>query len=156
MEQQTIDKEQYLELAVKRLKDAGNRITRPRKTVLACLAEARAPLSPREIIESITESDSTIQIDKVSVYRILETLLDLGLVHQVFPSGNYMACSHLSCNSKFHLLTSCSTCGLTSELDIPRKVAQPMIDHLNEEHSFKTDEHHIQIDGLCKNCQSKE
>lgn len=67
--------------AIKVLKDAGLRITMPRVQVLRVLESAEQPLGAYAICQAILSSNG--RIDVVSVYRILDALLDCGLVLKV-------------------------------------------------------------------------
>ncbi len=142
----------YEELCIQKLKASGARITQPRLAVIRCLAHSKDPLTPREILEEMAKDKDLAKIDQVSVYRIIEALQALGLVHQIFPSGGFVACSHLECSLDLHLLTRCVACGTTAELDVPDAVLAPMRWYLTEELGFAIKEHFIQIDGTCAKC----
>lgn len=145
-------KEKYLADSVQALKDSGARITKPRQAVLQCLASAKDPVSPRQILDIIQKDEATPDIDQVSVYRILEALSELGLVHQVFPSGGYMACFHQHCSAAFHVLTRCSACEKTEELDVPDDAVKRLVEHLRNEFGFTAQGHAFQVNGRCERC----
>ena len=72
---------QFEELALARLKSATYRITMPRVLVVRALASSQIALDPYGIHRKINAEGG--KIDVVSVYRILATLSELGLVYQV-------------------------------------------------------------------------
>ena len=145
----------FEEQSLKLLKENGARITQPRKLVISCLANSPKPLSAKEVYEQISKDSSASKIDQVSVYRILETLAELELVHQVFPSGGYMACFHSQCGSTLHVLIRCTSCESIKELDVPQETVAPMVSYLKNEQGFTPDDHVFQMNGLCSNCQEK-
>lgn len=92
---------EFEERSIRRLKAEGYRITMPRVQVIRALAESVNALSAYGIHERIIAAGG--RIDVVSVYRILETLTKVGLVHHICHIGvvdGYLACrlggEHLS------------------------------------------------------------
>lgn len=145
---------QYLNDCTAALKASGGRITQPRLSVLTCLALASRPLSVREILAALKKDPRARSVDKVSVYRILEALLKLDLVHQIFPSGGFVACAHSRCKGTVHVITRCSRCENTEELDLPESIVEPVLWFLAKEKSFESDRHAFQINGMCAKCRS--
>ncbi|MFN8221120.1 MAG: transcriptional repressor [Fimbriimonadales bacterium] len=73
--------------ALTQLRIAGYRITMPRVQVIQALGDAETALSPYQIHQKILANRG--RIDVVSVYRILNTLQDLGLVHYIGATDGY-------------------------------------------------------------------
>lgn len=72
------------------LSESGLRVTRQRKLVLDLLLKKAAPLSHSEISSLLDEP-----LDKVTLYRTLETLRSVNIVHQVQgPDGAWRFCAH--------------------------------------------------------------
>ncbi|MEG2184262.1 MAG: Fur family transcriptional regulator [Cloacibacillus sp.] len=72
------------------LTSAGLRVTRQRRVVLELLAAEGAPLSHAEIQARLAE-----HLDRVTLYRTLETLKRAGIVHQVQGiDGVWRFCAH--------------------------------------------------------------
>jgi Fe2+ or Zn2+ uptake regulation protein len=143
----------HLEKWLKRLKDTGNKVTKPRKILLECLDQATAPLSARDITKYTNDHKDLDSLDQVTVYRILETFKELGLVHQVFPSGDYLLCDHLGCQHGVHVMLRCSQCEQNKEIEIPKEVFAPMEWYLKQQMEFEPDKHLFQMNGLCHNCK---
>lgn len=148
--------EKYTEECCQALKSSGARITSARKAVIKCLAHAEHPVSPRQILQKITKDKDLPSVDQVSVYRVLERLVELGLVHQVFPTGSYVACFHSRCSMMFHVLTNCRSCGQTKEEHIPRETLAPVLGYLESALQFSPDAHLVQISGSCRECLNKQ
>lgn len=72
------------------LSDAGLRLTRQRQLILDLLFSRGVPLSHSEILAEIDE-----HLDRVTLYRTLETLKKAGIVHQVQGiDGVWRFCAH--------------------------------------------------------------
>lgn len=147
--------ESFLTACKRALRETGARVTQPRISVIRCLAEAAEPLSAREVFERISRDREAANVDQVSVYRILEALSELGLIHQVFPSGGYLPCFHQNCSSTLHVLIRCTSCERVDELDVPQETLAPMVWYLRNEQDFYPDEHLFQMNGLCAACRQK-
>jgi Fur family ferric uptake transcriptional regulator len=93
------------------LHDAGLRCTVAREAVLRRLAAAARPLAHHEI----TAQAGTRGLDRVTLYRVLSSLLEAGLVHRVQdPAGVWRYCAHDrargACPSN-HPHFHCTRCG---------------------------------------------
>ena len=147
--------EKFIQECEKILRDAGTKITKPRLAVMQFLATSSESLSPRQILEGINkeqEKNSLPPVDQVSVYRILETFSKFGLVHQVFPSGGYIVCTHVNCQAALHILIHCTACEKTEEVDIPTEIFSPMKWYIQKQNGFTPKNHLFQIDGRCASC----
>ncbi|MDD5376183.1 Fur family transcriptional regulator [Acidithiobacillus sp.] len=68
--------------AAERLRAAGQRVTRLRVVVFKTLLEAEQPLSHPELQQRL-EASETGGVDRVSLYRNLEWLVQIGLAHRI-------------------------------------------------------------------------
>jgi Fur family ferric uptake transcriptional regulator len=68
-------------LARARLAGLRARVTEPRLVVMALLLQARGPLSHQDVMQAL--SDAGADVDRVTVYRVLEWLVQSGLVHRL-------------------------------------------------------------------------
>lgn len=92
--------------------------------------------------------------DRVTIYRVLDRLLDDGLIHKIVNVNgvvNYAACN--SCNHKHehgheheHIHFSCRVCGELTCLD-------HVIPSFSLPEGFQAEETFFTISGICKNCQ---
>lgn len=144
--------EDRLEQWLKILRDSGNKVTRQRRILLECLNQASEPLSARDIIRNTAAEEKIEGLDQVTVYRILETFLEIGLVHQVFPSGGYLLCDHLGCKHGVHVMLHCLLCQKHSEIEIPKEIFAPMEWYLKKQQKFTPEKHLFQMDGTCAEC----
>jgi len=141
----------FKELAFEAMKENNLRITKSRLAVIQCLENAVVPLSPKSIYESLLQ-DYHIKIDQVSVYRILEAFLHLKLIHQVFPSGDYLSC-HTRCEmNPNHIILNCIKCNKVTEVHLDVQTISNILASVKERFSFEPINHMFQIDGTCKQC----
>lgn len=139
---------------LKILKENGFRLTRQRISFIECLCAHDKPLTPKEITEAINSKDKdSKKTDMASVYRFIEQLRNIKLVHEVHPAKGFYLCLHQNCGQRFHLLIHCTRCSTTEEKHVPDELTQPMIWYLRSQAYFEPEEHFLQISGLCKLCR---
>ncbi|MCI5064124.1 transcriptional repressor [bacterium] len=146
--------EKFTEMSLEALRDSGHRITKQRKVVIECLAAADEPLSAPEVYERLSREVEGAQVDRVSVYRALDTLLQLKLVHKVSPNGAYLGCTHQNCVHSHHIMSRCTGCDDVRELDVPNEVVAPLLFHMKNTLKFTPDPHVLHMDGLCDSCSA--
>ena len=141
----------FIESSKAALKEHGLKLTLGRQSVIALLAETRLPATPLQIAETLNQKRRVI--DTVSVYRTLEVLEVLHLIHRVFPSGGYRPCFHQECGEEYHLLLQCSQCAEVSEIGVPLEFISSLTQHVQKKHKFAVDPHPMQVNGLCHDCK---
>lgn len=72
-----------LDEARARLRAAGARVTQARVLVLAILLEAEDALSQLDVQQRVEADAAASEIDRVTLYRVLDWLTDAGLAHRV-------------------------------------------------------------------------
>ena len=148
------NKKSFQEIVYETFKSWTFKITKPRLAVIHCLENAKKPLSPKNIFEQIKQENKS-KIDQVSVYRVLESLTQLGLVHQIYPSGDYVSCQ-TSCEKKpSHILLSCIKCKNTSEMQLEWNFIESIFGKIKLSAKFNPVGHMMQINGVCMECQSE-
>jgi Fe2+ or Zn2+ uptake regulation protein len=143
---------EFQDLAVEALQNANFRITKPRIAVIECLAHSKAPLSPKSIYEKVIHSGE-FKIDQVSVYRILETLAQLNLIHQVFPSGDYLPCTTRCEQNPNHIILNCTKCEKVTEIHLDWNYIHNIFENVNNKFKFTPAKQMFQIDGNCEKCR---
>lgn len=132
-----------------RLNARGERMTRPRQTVLGVLADDRRHLSAEEIVAVVAERDTSVH--RASVYRTLEALTHLGVVQHVHVSHGPTV-YHLVDGDSGHLHLQCASCGEVS--DAPASLLFDVAGELDRNYCFTLDLGHIALSGLCSSCRS--
>ena len=74
------------------------KLSRNQSQVLACLREAGAPLSAYAILDKVRDSGIS---HPPTVYRALNELMQLGMVHRLQSRSAFIACGHGACDGKF-------------------------------------------------------
>ena len=115
-----------LALARRLVKESGGRNTGARRNVLACLIAAERALSHGEIEAQLADTD----LDRVTLYRVLEWLVEQSLAHRVgglsgFDRAMRFAFSRPELgHAHAHAHFQCVQCGTTMCLD---EVAVPAL-----------------------------
>lgn len=146
------DARRFQDRALKLLKAKGLRITGPRTEVIRTLSETNAALSPYSIHERLTAEGR--KLDVVSVYRILSTLLDFGLVHHIGLVDGYYACraDHDREHSAEHLV--CDSCGCVTEVESQTDFLQSLLARAAS-YEFSPRIARIEVIGRCAHCVNK-
>ena len=123
-------------------------ITDSRKKILQLFLKSKGALSQSDI-----EKKTKSSLDRVTVYRTLQTFLDKGLVHLIPNTDNtllYALCGE-ECGTGNHqhdhvhfVCTSCDNTTCIDEVTVPDVTLPP---------GFKPSKSSMIIEGLCQNCQ---
>ncbi len=120
----------FEDMAIDRLKEENFRITMPRVQVIRALAHTNQALSAYGIHESIVRNGG--RIDVVSVYRILTTLTEVGLIHHIGIVDGYIASRIPGKNSKKTQHLICKDTGTVEEVEIPTAALTAIEDQLKK------------------------
>ena len=130
-------------LAAAQLEATDNRLR-----VLEVVGNNSFPLSAGDIFRTLERSSS---INRVTVYRILDLLVDHGVVERI-STGGRAACFGLAPNDHHrpHPHFYCKRCGQMNCL-------HPESLNIDTENLWKTfpgqiDRVEVRVDGICKNC----
>jgi len=131
------------------LQRAGHRLTRPRRAVMRVLAER-----PREHLsaEDIHDASHALgePIDLASVYRTINLLGDLGLVHRRDLAEPH---THFEIVHEQEVHLTCTTCGRTLEDHSPyyRRLLRSL-QALAGRQGFNLGRFRIEAEGQCAAC----
>jgi Fe2+ or Zn2+ uptake regulation protein len=128
------------------LRQRHHRLTAPRQAIFLVLQAANKPLTMGELSKHCAESDRS------SIYRALllfETLGIITIIHRGWKklyelSGPFKPHHH-------HL--ECTECDQLIAIDAPR--LESYIESVAETHGYTLVGHHVELRGICKNCQQK-
>jgi len=122
--------------------------------VFDLLAAAHTPLSAYEILEHLRKKGVR---SPPTVYRALEKLQELGLVHRVETLSAFVACRCVHQGRDHHDMSPfaiCTACGQVQEIDDPalaralKKLGAGFLEQV--QHKV------FEISGLCSACVAKE
>lgn len=127
-------------------------MTLPRQAICRVLAESEDTfLSASSIHESV--SATVGQIDASTVYRTLDELSHIGLVHHVHFGSGQPRLWHLTVTDDHEHLV-CESCGKT--IEVPRAEFAPLYEVLHSKYGFRPNGHHFAFLGFCDECGPAE
>lgn len=143
----------YRQYAIKTLKEAGFKTTKQREMIVDLLAKTDKALSPYDMRDTLKKQK--IDADVVTIYRILETLEKLSLVHKVLAVNGYVRCHTEDVRKKnfCHHYLLCKNCHRIDEVE--GEDLSKLEDKIESGNRFKIDSHYLEFTGLCKDCQNK-
>jgi Fur family zinc uptake transcriptional regulator len=133
----------------------GGRLTKKRKQILQLLLDNHGPLSAYELADLYHEVTHE-KIPAMSVYRMLDFLIEFKLVHKLASTNKFMACSHIACDHehKTPQFLICDDCNSVNEIDIDSKLIGALEKSI-EDKQFKLKSPQLELHGVCESCQSK-
>ncbi len=134
------------EHALQAVRDAGLRLTQPRRQILAALASAAEPMTPRQLHELLGDT----ACDPVTVYRCLTDFERLGLVHRhEFGDGSARYQLNEPDGSHDHYVI-CRRC---QRKDPIRACPDPSLEAAVAARGYAAISHTLEFFGLCPDCQ---
>ena len=144
----------HLSTADTAIRATGERLTQPRIAVLACLLASGSANSHLDVAGMLADHHA---VDRVTVYRVLEWLVNLGIAHRIagddrvwrfmVSTQGAIAKSAESGQHGHHAHFTCQTCGQTFCLD----KAIPKVD-VKLPKGFRTSEIDLVVRGRCAQC----
>ena len=126
----------------------GVRLTTLRRLVLELVWQSHRPVGAYELLDSLKDERRNAQ--PPTIYRALNFLIDLGLIHRIESLNAYVGCdaSHTHHNTQFLI---CSDCGEAAEITDVR--LDNAINALAKDAKFSVNRRSIEVEGKCPNCQ---
>ncbi len=145
--QQTLDK------AERECFNAGLRLTTKRRQVLKILLQTQEPLSAYEIAEQFKTTTGN-SLSAMSAYRMLDFLLEAGLVHKLDTTNQYLACAHIICEHPHQIpqFLICDNCHRVEEVGVDK----PLLDELKASIArtgFELLNQQLELHGICADCK---
>jgi Fur family zinc uptake transcriptional regulator len=138
-----------LKVALERARDradaAGQRWTQPRERVYELLLQAGAPVKAYDLMDAFQEGRAA---KPPTVYRALEFLEHVGLVHRIASLNAYMACGAEADDHAAAFLI-CDCCGSAEEFEPGRVTSAAAAAAV---HHFKPRAIALEVRGLCEQC----
>lgn len=132
-----------------RLRDAGLRVTVPRRAVLEVLDE-----HPHTSANTVTElvRERVGRVSTQAVYDVLAACTGAGLVRRIEPAGSASARYETRTGDNHHHLV-CRSCGRITDLDCTVG-SQPCLTP-GDDAGYDLDEAEVVFWGLCPQCQGQ-
>jgi Fur family ferric uptake transcriptional regulator len=139
----------WTEHARSELSRAGHRTGGARAEVLGLLGEQSCCLSAQEIHDELRRRERAVGL--ASVYRALDVMAGLGLVHRIDVSG--VACYEPADPSgEHHHHAICSTCGERAAFEDPE--LERLLERAGERLGYRVTGHDLVLHGSCPQCVS--
>ena len=137
-----------METAVNLCASRGVRLTALRSRVLELILQSHQPIGAYELLGILRKDRRNAQ--PPTVYRALNFLLDLGLVHRVESMNAYIGCGAPDTKHSAQLLI-CRDCGAATEIHDAR--LDRVINALAKDAKFSVIHRSVEVEGKCPNCQ---
>jgi Fur family transcriptional regulator, ferric uptake regulator len=128
---------------VERIRNAGYRVTIQRLLILDAVCDGGGHSTIGAIIAQVREVDRNI--DKSTVYRVLEFLREVGLVTSATTAEGTVY--EIASDHPHHHLV-CERCGKTRQIEDDGWLAQ-----LSQKYGFTVTANHLMLTGICEACQ---
>jgi len=129
------------------LRRRGGRITRARRALLELIERSTRPLLPGELQALLREGG--VRMDRVSVYRNLTALLEMGLLHRVVGSAAVRPCAER--DRRCHHAIVCTECGSAREFH--SRALERALGEVRRSTRYRVRGHVLELRGLCERCQ---
>jgi Fur family zinc uptake transcriptional regulator len=126
----------------------GVRLTALRSRVLELIWQRHQPVGAYELLDLLKIEKSNAQ--PPTIYRTLNFLIGLGLVHRIESLNAYVGCASPNINHNAQFLI-CSECGAAAEISDVR--LDKAINAIAKDANFSINHRSIEVGGQCPNCQ---
>ncbi len=147
---------EYIDKALTILKEHSFRITKQRLFVIELLDKSKEALSAYEIKNKLQTKG--LDVDVVSIYRIINCLEKNELVHKVLSSNKVKKCKlrHEDTCKKYednhcHHLLICEKCNSVEEIHCAG--ISNVIKKVESNSKFKIKTHNLEFHGICNACK---
>ncbi len=126
------------------------RLTPLREQVLQLIWQSHKPLGAYDLIDMLSKV-SQKRIAPPTVYRALDFLLDIGIVHRINCLNAYIGCPSPAVEHPNYFFI-CTTCHSVIESDEPR--IHQEVSQVADEHQFSIEKQWLEVLGQCNHCRS--
>jgi Fur family ferric uptake transcriptional regulator len=131
---------------LRRLAEAGERMTGPREIVVRALVDQAGVINP----EALSYDLHPQGVGRATVYRTLGLLERYGMLTRVHVEGCH---GYTLCDEGHHHHLLCSGCNAVLPIDATGVEAEIL--RLAERLKFRVDTHTLEFAGLCETCQRR-
>ena len=132
----------------------GTKLTQKRKNVLMVLLASTTPLSAYEVYDRY-KAQFQESLPVMSIYRILDFLIQEKLVHKLETAGQYMSCAHIACDHQHETpqFLICDRCGSVKEVGIKKSIIEELESSIRST-GFTLAHQQLELHGVCARCQT--
>ena len=128
-----------------------SKINKKQSLVMNLLSQAKGPLSAYQILHDLNDHGFR---GPTQVYRVLDKLLELGMVHRIESMNSFVACRQEKChekNKEINLFTICKICGSVQEL--LSNGLKNIVKSLSKDNNFLLKSSVLELNGVCSKCK---
>ncbi len=92
------------------------------------------------------------RIAPISVYRVLDVLIEAGLIHRIATRNTYLPCNHAHESHAATVFLVCSSCGGVDEVNSD-EIARSLSGTAAAA-GFKPGSRAVEVEGECADCQA--
>jgi Fur family ferric uptake transcriptional regulator len=129
------------------LRDGGHRLTSSRRIILEALVESGGHLSADELASAVRDRDDTVS--RMTIYRTLDLLCDLGHVRPVYQGARAARFVLLEDGRHHHFI--CSRCDRVFEFD--DCLIDDLANKIRGAAGFDVQAHLLELYGICDGCK---
>ena len=130
------------------LRGRGLRLTARREAVSEAIANCDGHICAEHILSAVSANHPQVGMNKTTVYRTLDLMIDLGLVTE-HRCGDGRAQYEMASRGR-HSHMICRECGLLMDMD--PGLASSFRDALRLKSGFQIDLEHYPVHGVCPEC----
>jgi len=129
---------------------AGERVTRPRRTVAGLVADRDGYFTAAELVADARRQG--LGIGRATIFRALDLFTGLGLVERVdLPEGAH---AYVACEGAHHHHAICTSCGRS--LDVDDAGLAEVLRRIGDRSGFRVTTHRLEVFGVCGACLAAE
>lgn len=127
----------------------GVRLTPLRRAVLEEVASSHTAVGAYEVLDRMATRQGR-RLAPISIYRALDALVDVGVVHRLESRNAFFACHAAHAGEREQIVLACSRCGTVAEVpgpDLFRSISQAA-----GRDGFQAQTTLVEVIGLCMAC----
>jgi Fur family zinc uptake transcriptional regulator len=128
------------------------RLTPAREAILRLLWQSHQPLGAYQLQQQLTKVTDK-PVAPPTIYRAIEFLIDLGLVHRIPSLNAFIGCPFPS-SEHSNIFLICKSCKTVAEVADNR--VNSLLENLSDKANFTLSTQTIELFGLCPNCEPGE
>ncbi len=131
-------------------RDKNIKLTAERKLIIHEVRSFQSHFEADELFLQLRQKGK--KVSRATVYRTLQLLVDCGFI-RLFKLGENHAHYEQVIGKPHHDHLFCVECGKVIEFS--SSTLEALHSELAKKHGFASSDYHVEISGLCRNCQEK-
>ncbi|NVK19988.1 MAG: transcriptional repressor [Methylocystaceae bacterium] len=123
------------------------KLTKNQQLVYEALKQAEMPQTAYNLLDGLRDEGLRAP---PQIYRALDKLLELELVHRLESLNAFVACAHQHHNDGFSAFSICNDCGAVEEFNLPQ--VSEILSDWSSQKAFVAETTTIEVRGHCAKC----